>query len=149
MRCAAVEYIEGLQGATLALPPVVRRWIGRAIDSGWHRIEPGAYDDGGPGGSVCPFVAAAMMAGVWSDGRVVAGHPGWGGPSGPTPEIEDFAAYFDLCAKQVGTVAATAVIRDAVRAGLGAAEGGRGAHGDSVTAGAGRSNGRRARLAPL
>lgn len=108
MASIEAEYIRELRRATSALPPSVRRWIGRAIDSGWFRIERGAYDGGGPGGSVCPFVAAAIMASVWSDGRVLPGNPDWGAPLGPTPEVEDFAAYFDLCAEWTGTSMAMA-----------------------------------------
>jgi len=113
MKSGTPEYDGELRRAASALPPGVRRWIGRAIDSGSFPVEAGIYD-GGPGGSVCPFVAGAMMAGVWSDGRVLAGNPEWGAPSGPTPEIEDFAAYFDLCAEDSGTAQAIETVRGAL-----------------------------------
>lgn len=106
-------YVRELRRATSVLPRDVRRWMGRAIGSGWFRIAAGDYD-GGPGASVCPFVAAAMMAGVWSDGGVLPGNPDWGVPDGPTPEIEDFAAYFDLCADMAGVAGAIATVAAAL-----------------------------------
>lgn len=121
----AADYVQELRRATAVLPSGVRRWMARAFDSTWFQIEPGAYDAGHRGGHVCPFVAAAMLAGVWSRGEVLPGNPDWGSPDGPTAEIEDFAAYFDLCSEQIGTLAATDVIRDAIRGRLGAYEHGR------------------------
>lgn len=115
MRSTDASYGTGLWHATVRLPADVRRWVGRAIDSDWFRIQPGAYDGGREAG-VCPFVAGAVMAGVWSNGGVLAGNPDWGTPSRPTPEIEDFAAYFDLFAEDFGTAAALSLIRAAVRA---------------------------------
>jgi hypothetical protein len=114
MTSAEAEYPRALRRATTALPGSVRSFIGLAIDSDWFRIEPGAYDVGGPSGGVCPFVAGAVMAGVWWNGAVLAGNAEWGGPDGPTPEIEDFAAYFDLCCDELGTAAALDLVRTSI-----------------------------------
>lgn len=105
-------YADELQRATLDLPSGVGCWVSRALKSGWFRVEPGDYENGGPGGAVCPIVAAATMAGLWSNGELLPGNPAWGSPSGPTAEIEDFAAYFDLCAEEFSTVIAIRIVNE-------------------------------------
>lgn len=84
------------------LPSDVAVWASRAIRSGWFSLAAGTYENGGPGGSVCPIAAAATMAGAWSNGAITEGHEAWGTPEGPSLEVEDFAAYFDLCAADAG-----------------------------------------------
>ena len=96
------------------LHPDVSLWVIRAMDSDWFRIEPGAYDHRGPGGAVCPIVAAATLAGSWNDGQLLQGNPMWGTPERPTNEVEDFAAYFDLCAEELGTAGAIECVRAAL-----------------------------------
>ncbi|MGH8571440.1 MAG: hypothetical protein ACREX8_02540, partial [Gammaproteobacteria bacterium] len=91
-----------LRGAVRRLPPDVAVWTSRAIRSGWFSLAPGVYEDGGPGGAVCPIAAGATMAGAWVNGGIAEGHEAWGTPQGPSPEVEDFAAYFDLCAEEAG-----------------------------------------------
>ena len=100
-----------LRHATRSLPSGVARWTSRAVGSGWFHIAPGAYDDDGSG-AVCPIVAAAIMAGVWADRGLLPGHAEWGDASGPSESVADFAAYFDLCAEELGTVEALDVVRD-------------------------------------
>ena len=55
----------------------------------------------GPGGAKCPVAAAATLAGVWRDGGI-EGRPRWGDDEEPASAVEDFAAYFDLCADELG-----------------------------------------------
>lgn len=106
-------FADELRLATLRLPLGPGGWIRWALESGRFKIEPGAYD--GPDGAVCPVVAAATTAGVWHDGSLLPGHPEWGTPEQPSPEIVDFAAYFDLCAEGLGIEPTLAVVLDALR----------------------------------
>lgn len=92
------------------LPPDVAVWMSRAVRSGWFTLTAGAYERGGPGGSACPITAAAKMAGAWADGSIAEGHEAWGTPEGPSPEVEDFAAYFDLCADEGGLDRAIGIV---------------------------------------
>lgn len=105
-------FADELRRATLNLPTEVARWVGWALRVGWFRIEPGAYETGARGGVVCPIVAAATMAGVWLNGGLLPGNSNWGSPSGPTAEVEDFAAYFDLCAEELGTAETVRIGRE-------------------------------------
>ncbi|MBK5233602.1 MAG: hypothetical protein JJE13_11560 [Thermoleophilia bacterium] len=84
------------------MPPGPKVWISRALRSGWFHIEPGHYD-GRPRGGVCPVTAGAILAGIWADGRLKPGFPEWGTEDEPNSEVEDFAAYFDLCSEELGT----------------------------------------------
>lgn len=109
-------FIDELQRAALNLHTDISRWVIRALDSDWFRLEPGAYEHSGPGGPVCPIVAAATLAGIWRDGQLLPGNPVWGTPEHPANEVEDFAAYFDLCAEAVGTAQAIETVRGALAA---------------------------------
>ena len=100
-----------LARATHNLPPTPKIWISRALRSGWFNIEPGDYD-GRPHLGVCPVVAGAILAGAWADGHPKPGYPDWGPEDGPRPEVEEFAAYFDLCADELGTDEALRIIQD-------------------------------------
>jgi len=101
-----------LQRAALDLPGDVAFWMGRALRTGVFQIQSGAYGSGLPGDVVCPIAAAAAIAGVWLDGALLPGNPRWGTPTGPSTKVEDFAAYFDLCAEEMGTEAAIRIVRD-------------------------------------
>jgi hypothetical protein len=105
-----------LRRAALNLHPSVRWWMIRALDNDWFRIEPGAYEDVGSRGAMCPIVAAATLAGIWWDGRLLPGNPVWGTPERPANEVEDFAVYFDLCAEDSGTGQAIETVREALDA---------------------------------
>lgn len=107
-------FIDELRRAAQNLDTDVARWVIRALDSDWFRIEPGAYEHGGPGGTVCPIVAAATLAGIWTDGQLLPGNQVWGTPERPANEVEDFAAYFDLCAEHSGTGQAIETVRGAL-----------------------------------
>src|SRR4051794_38053201 len=88
---------QALAAATRALPDTIAAWMRRALEAGEYRIAPWAYETDV---AVCPVVAAAMCAGVWEDdGAIAAGHPAWGTPDGPSDEVEEFAAWFDLCSE--------------------------------------------------
>lgn len=54
------------------------------------------------------------MAGLWRGGRLRPGHPEWGSEEGPSEPIEDFAAYFDLCAEELGSAEAMAIALEAL-----------------------------------
>lgn len=99
---------EELARASAGLPRGVRLWVKRAIRSDWFELGSGAYDDGG---RRCPIAAGAQLAGVWDAGGVMPGNEKWGTPGGPAPAVEEFAAYFDLCAGDVGLERALAVVR--------------------------------------
>ena len=103
-----VSIFEGeLRMATGQLPTDLRTWMRLALDSGWFDITSGSYDSGGE--SHCPVAAAATLAGAWVNGGIV-GKPEWGTPDEPGPEVENFAAYFDLVAEDVGLGAALAIM---------------------------------------
>ncbi|MCB0857455.1 MAG: hypothetical protein KDB57_04965 [Solirubrobacterales bacterium] len=97
--------------ATRNLPPRPKVWIYRALRSGWFDIEAGVYDSR-PNGGVCPVAAGAILAGIWADGRLMEGFPDWGTDLAPNEEVEDFAAYFDLCADELGTEAALRLVQE-------------------------------------
>lgn len=109
-----MSYVADLGAAARGLPRGISVWMRRALESGWFEIRHGIYD-GGPGGSKCPIAAAAEMAGIWSNGVISCGNPDWGDPDAPSPEVEDFAAYFDLHAEDVGIDAAVEVVLDALK----------------------------------
>lgn len=100
-----------LIAATVGLPLTIRSWMWRAIRSGWFRLEPGEYEGDN---AVCPITAAATMAGVWDDGAVRSGSSEWGDSTGPTPAIEEFAAWFDLVAEAHGATAALQIVSVAI-----------------------------------
>lgn len=103
-----------LRTATEDLPPTIRVWLSRALRSGWYAMGPGTYEDG-RSNRVCPIVAAAKMAGVWGERGVRADHPTWGTIDGPSSVVEEFAAYFDLCAEEIGTGAALEVVIESLK----------------------------------
>ena len=106
----------GLRLSTRRLPGDLRLWMSRALDSGWFDIGPGDYD-GGADGTVCPIAAAAKLAGAWEDGAMAPGWDSWGTPDGPSELVEDFAAYFDLHAAEIGIEPALALVKQALGAG--------------------------------
>jgi hypothetical protein len=98
------------------LPDDLGVWMSRAVRSGWFSLAAGVYENGGPGGAVCPIAAAATIAGAWVDGAIAEGHEAWGTPEEPSPEVEDFAAYFDLCAEEAGLDRAIGIVSETVAA---------------------------------
>ena len=102
--------------ATRRLTADLRTWMRRALDYGWFDITSGDYDSGS--GSRCPVSAAATMAGAWVDGGIV-GRPEWGSSDEPAAEVEDFAAYFDLVAEDIGIYEALALVRRELDADVG------------------------------
>lgn len=99
--------------ATRALPACVARPMRVALDTGGFRFGPKSYENDL---TVCPITAAAKLAGVWSQGAIIDGHPDWGTPDGPSEAVEDFAAYFDLCCEGFGLDAALETAREALDA---------------------------------
>lgn len=99
--------------AVMGLHPTVRLWMSRALRAGWHPVGPGSYD-GGPGGTVCPIVAAAKLAGAWSEEGLRAGWDEWGTPEWPSPPVEEFAACFDLCADEIGVEPTIGLLSEAL-----------------------------------
>jgi hypothetical protein len=96
-----------LRQAVAALPSEVRSSMHRALRSGWFSITAGTY---GGGSEACPIVAAARMAGVWNGTGIRPGNPEWGGIAFPSPQVEDFAAYFDLYAEEFGIDEAVSIV---------------------------------------
>lgn len=85
--------------ATYELPEPVRQAMWLALRSGWYRVRPGSWENEE---GVCPFTAAAMVAGVWHDGHVANCGPEWGTEEEPTEAVFEFAVSFDLCAEEIG-----------------------------------------------
>lgn len=102
---------ENLRRAAEQLPREIRAWLRIALQSGRHQI--GAFSYASEL-AVCPVVAAAQEAGVWDVDHVVAGRPAWGTPEGPSDEVEEFGAWFDLAAEAVGLEAALNVVAGSV-----------------------------------
>ena len=111
------QFIEGLREATGRLPRNIQAWVSAAIQSDFFDIRGGVYEDR-PSGAVCPVAAGAMLAGVWGDGRPKVGNPEWGTPDEPSDEVEDFAAYFDLCADALGVEGALEIVLDSLESAL-------------------------------
>ena len=95
--------------ATTNLPQPIAIWMARAIRSGWFEIGSGSYIDRA-GGTVCPVVAAATLAGVWRNGQLLPGNDLWGTHSAPSEVVEEFASYFDLVAEDAGTEVALQIV---------------------------------------
>jgi len=95
------------------LPGPVRRAMRRALASGWYHIEPGFYESET---GVCPFVAAAKMAGVWRDGHAADGGTDWGSQTEPGAPCFVFAVSFDLYAEEAGTDRALEVVLQGLNA---------------------------------
>jgi hypothetical protein len=97
-----------LRGATLALSPTIRLWMGRALRSGWFHFCSGTYS---AADFACPFAAAAQMAGVWvGDGIREGLESEWGPADEPSDEVEEFAAWFDLCTEECGIAVALELV---------------------------------------
>ncbi|OAI38501.1 hypothetical protein AYO39_01025 [Actinobacteria bacterium SCGC AG-212-D09] len=100
-----------LRGATEQLPSSVARWVRAALLSdrytfGYRRFETDLY--------VCPIVAAAKHAGIWHNGGVLPGHPEWGSPDEPSPQIWVVVQAFDWYAESCGLQEALWVVLDAL-----------------------------------
>jgi hypothetical protein len=83
----------------------------RALRSGWFSLTARTYESGGPGALRLPDHGGREMAGAWADGAIAGGHEAWGTPEGPSPEVEDFAAYFDILADEAGLHRAVKIVR--------------------------------------
>jgi len=103
-----------LRLATAALPQTISTALATALDSGDFVIGALAYESEL---AVCPIVAAAITAGVWRDGAMISGAEKWGTPEHPSDPVEEFAAWFDLCAEASGLDYALAIIGDALTRG--------------------------------
>lgn len=111
----SVIFTSELRLATRSLPPDLRIWMQRAFDSGDYDFTPKSFDDGS--GRHCPVGAAADKAGAWIDGGI-HGHPDWGTPEEPGEEVEEFAAYFDLCCDEHGLDQTLRVVESELALGL-------------------------------
>jgi hypothetical protein len=106
---ARTELVEAVNG----LPSAISRPLEIALRGGRFQMSAGSWE-GGPGGAVCPIVAAAMTAGVWRDGHCAAGGPEWGSEERPSDAVMEFAVCFDLCVEEDGIEAAVAFTRTAL-----------------------------------
>lgn len=97
------------------LPEDIRGWLRAALANGRYRIGAFSYANDL---AVCPIVAAAREAGVWDSDHITPGNPDWGTPDGPSPEVEEFAAWFDLCCEDNGVTATVETIREALEISL-------------------------------
>ena len=98
-----------LRDAVAGLPGSVSAAMTFALRSGWFTIRPGGYQsDAG----VCPFTAAAKVAGVWRDGHAADGGPDWGDEATPNPRCFEFAVCFDVYSMEAGVERAVQVVGD-------------------------------------
>lgn len=102
-----------LAAATCALPETIAASMLIALKRSELRIGAFAYETEL---LVCPLAVAARTAGVWHDGWPAFGGPLWGGEDGPTAAMEEFAAWFDICAQERGLDEAVAIVRAALAA---------------------------------
>ena len=102
---------EDLLLAIQHLPGEIRAGLSIALATGRHRIGAFSYANDL---TVCPIVAAAREAGVWNGDHIAPGNPAWGTPEGPSPEVEEFAAWFDLCCEADGIAATLERVRGAL-----------------------------------
>ena len=93
------------------LPEEIRVSLGVALATGRHRIGAFSYANDL---AVCPIAAAAREAGVWSVNHITTGNAAWGTPYGQSPEVEEFAAWFDLCCEDQGLIPTVATVREAL-----------------------------------
>jgi hypothetical protein len=105
--------LEELVAATAALPAEVRGAFSLALDCGEFTIGAGSWETEL---AVCPMTAAAITAGVWRADGIIAGAEEWGTPDGPSDSVEEFAAWFDICAEEHGLPEALAEVRAAASA---------------------------------
>lgn len=98
-----------LTRAVRSLPSEITNAMDAALGAGHFRIGPGAWETDL---TVCPIVAAAKCAGVWHDGQLLREHPIWGSEDDPAPEVVEFAAWFDVCAEELGTRGAVDLVRE-------------------------------------
>ena len=97
-----------LREAVAGLPGSVSTAMTFALRSGWFTVRPCGYEsDAG----VCPFAAAAPVAGVWRDGHAAAGGPDWGDETTPNPRCFEFAVCFDVYSMEAGVDRAVQVVR--------------------------------------
>ncbi|MDQ3690831.1 MAG: hypothetical protein M3406_12525 [Chloroflexota bacterium] len=93
------------------LPEDIPGWLRVALADGRYRIDAFSYANDL---TVCPIVAAAHEAGVWDSDRIAPGNAAWGTPDGPSPEVEEFASWFDLCCEDNGVTATVETVREAL-----------------------------------
>lgn len=102
---------ENLLLAIEHLPDEIRVRLSVALATGRQRIGAFSYANDL---AVCPIVAAAREAGVWTGDHIAPRNPAWGTPDGPSPEVEEFAASFDLCWEDHGLIPTVETVREAL-----------------------------------
>lgn len=105
--------LRALAKATSRLAAPIRLYLALALNSDCFRLGPKSYESDL---TVCPIAAAAKLAGVWENQAIATGHPEWGTPEAPSAEVEDFAAWFDICCEEHGLTIALQVIGTALGA---------------------------------
>jgi hypothetical protein len=97
--------------AVEGLPDEIRHHLANALADGRYRIGALVYQSEL---AVCPMVAAAMDAGIWTGDGIADGHPAWGDPDGPSDAVEEFAICFDMEVLEVGLDGAVQTVRTAL-----------------------------------
>lgn len=100
--------LDELSLAVHGLPFRVAQAMHTAFAYGSFRLGPKSYENDL---TVCPIAAAAKVAGVWRGGAPTEDGPEWGTPDEPCFEVEEFAAWFDLCCEDEGLDAALQRVR--------------------------------------
>ena len=101
-----------LRLATRALPVAIAEPMRVALEQGELRIGAFSYETEL---AVCPIAAAAQVAGVWHGGCPQLAGPPWGTEERPSPAVEEFAAWFDICAEEGGLEHAIAIVSTVLR----------------------------------
>jgi len=101
-----------LIAAVRALPADIAAPLRVALEQGEFRIGAFSYETEL---AVCPIAAAAKVAGVWHGGCPQLSGPPWGTEDCPSPEVEEFAAWFDICAEERSLEQAIAIVWAALR----------------------------------
>ena len=94
--------------AVHGLPLRVARAMHIALTYQHCRIAPRSWENDL---TVCPVVAAAKAEGIWENGGPTRNGPEWGTPDAPCLEVEEFAAWFDICCEDEGLDAALDRVR--------------------------------------
>ena len=91
-----MDSMEMLSLAVHGLPLRVARAMHIALTYQHYRIAPRSWENDL---AVCPVVAAAKAEGIWENGAPNENGLEWGTAEQPTLEVEEFAAWFDICCK--------------------------------------------------
>lgn len=103
-----MDSLAQLSLAVYGLPTRIATSMHVALAHGSFPIAPRSYENDL---TVCPIVAAAKVAGVWQDRAPTPAGWEWGTAEAAAPEVEEFAAWFDICCEDEGVEVALDRVR--------------------------------------